>query len=114
MIDRQNKSVNHFLSGDLMHSLRLLYRFRQHVFQDDLERHTVAAPAATLEKVTITLPDAILHPHRVRIILTIEGHVERFEANAITFLGITLGFVDLPDHARVHWFCSPFEIFVER
>jgi hypothetical protein len=36
------------------------------------------------------------------VVFTVESQIERIEAEAIMFLGVTFGFLYLSDHSRIH------------
>jgi hypothetical protein len=62
----------------------------------------MAAPAAGLEEITVTLPPAVDELNFMRVVLAVKGHFQRFDPNAVSLFSVPLRFLDLADHAIVH------------
>jgi hypothetical protein len=62
----------------------------------------MAASPTSAKEIAITIPLAAIVADGVRIILTIDGNGERVKVDAVTFPCITLGLVNLTDHAIIH------------
>lgn len=73
-----------------------------HVFQQQLKSHCMAAKIMTLEIGASTLPFARVVTNGVVVVLSFKRGFKLIEANSLGFLGITLGFVYLADHSTVH------------
>jgi hypothetical protein len=58
------------------------------------------------EIVAITIPFIVGKFDHVGIVLAVNFHSERLEVKAVWFLRVTLGFVNLADHSRVHFTIS--------
>jgi hypothetical protein len=67
----------------------------------------VAAPLMGKEELAVALELAIVEMNLVTVIISMERDVEFVEAKSFALLGIALGFLDLADHAIIH-FQSPF------
>jgi hypothetical protein len=83
---------------------RGLSRHGQHLVQQLLERHGVAAALAEEEEFTVALEGAVVEADLVIVVFATEGDVELIEAETLALLGIALGFFDFPDHSVVHGF----------
>jgi hypothetical protein len=83
-------------------------RWLNHTLKDHLKRHGVAASSACMKKVTITHPMTVLVFYGMRVIGPIKGYRKGTEMNAVFFLGVALGFLNLSDHARIHGCTTPF------
>jgi hypothetical protein len=80
---------------------------RDHVLEQDLERHAVAAALVGDEKFAVAMVGAVLECNCVVVIVTVECNVKFIELEALSFLRVTLGFLQLSDHSVVHTL-SPF------
>jgi len=54
------------------------------------------------EKLAVTLKSTITKGYVMIIIVPMKSKFKLVEAEAIPFLGIPLGFLDLSDHSRIH------------
>src|SRR5690554_1706661 len=62
----------------------------------------MAADATLVEELASASPAAVLVEHLVLIVIAMERHLKGVEPHTIALLGVTLGLLDLADHARVH------------
>jgi hypothetical protein len=70
----------------------------------------MAAPPASLEKVTIASPLIIFEFDSVGIVGSIKCYCKAAEVNPVPFLGVALGFLNFANHARIHGNSTPFEL----
>jgi hypothetical protein len=82
--------------------LRFNY-FWKGVLEKDLKSHAVSTFAMSCEKIAIALEDSAIECYMVIVIITVENNIKFIEAEALPFLRIAFGFVDLADHSRVHY-----------
>jgi hypothetical protein len=54
------------------------------------------------EELTVALKSAVNEFYMMVVVVTVKGQVELVKAKAISLLRITFGFLDLPDHSRIH------------
>jgi hypothetical protein len=83
-----------------------LRRLGKHILEHFFHRHGVTAHTAALEKITIATPITILKSNPVRVILTCNIDRKAFKVNAVAFLCIALGFLDLANHPVIHGYFS--------
>jgi hypothetical protein len=79
-----------------------LDRGGNHVFQQNLKRHRVPTALMGDEELTVALKSTLIKGYMMIIVVAVKGQFELVEAEAISFLGIPLGFLDLSDHSRIH------------
>jgi hypothetical protein len=95
-------------SGSLASSIRSgFHNFRKGFLEQDLQCHAVTTTAMGGEKITITFEDTIIEANVMIVIIAMEDHIKLVKPEPVTFLGVTLGLIDLADHSRVHY-QSPF------
>jgi hypothetical protein len=80
--------------------------FVQHVLQQDLQCHGMAAPAAANEIIAITLPGPIRVADVMGVVLSIDLYGEILKLKAGAFFGVELGFLVFADHSIVHLLIS--------
>jgi hypothetical protein len=71
----------------------------KHILEQFLECHRVRTYSAALEKVAVALPFAIYKPGGVGVVFAVNPDCKGFEMEAVWFLCVTLGFLDLSDHS---------------
>ena len=83
-----------------------LYGCRDHVLQDDLQSHRVAAALMGKEELAIALEFAVVETELVTVVVSMESDLKLIEVKAIALLSVTLGFLDLAYHSIIHWLVS--------
>lgn len=62
----------------------------------------MTAYSPCLEEIAVALPASLVEANDMRTVLPVKRYRELIEADAVTLLCISLGFLDLTDHAVVH------------
>jgi hypothetical protein len=70
-------------------------RGRDHILQDDLKRHGVAAALVSDKELAIALEFSVFEFYLMIVIFSVKSKVERIEPETVVFLGVTLGFLYL-------------------
>jgi hypothetical protein len=66
----------------------------------------MAAALVRQEELAVTAKSAVFKTNMVVIIITVESHIKLIKAEALTILGIAMGFFNLSDHAIIHFLLS--------
>src|SRR5690606_684644 len=77
-------------------------RLRQHIFQDALESHRVAAHTTRFEEAAIAGPLIILKGDGVGVVLTLNGYGKRGELDAVALFSVAFRLLDLANHPIIH------------
>jgi len=77
-------------------------RLGDHIFQEDLERHSMAAYAACIKEGAITRPFPMVVSDNMRIVLAIQRDRKAVKVHPFAFLRIPSGFLSLTDHPIIH------------
>ena len=70
----------------------------------------MAASPAGLKEITVTMPFGIFVLHSMGVILAFKRHLDGIKVDAVAFLGISLGFLNLANHAVVHGLIFSFRL----
>jgi hypothetical protein len=80
------------------------YRFDDHILEQNLKRHGMAAAFMGNEKLAIAIKNTLIVRNMVFAIVTVEIKVKLVEVKAVSILSVTLCLFDLADQSRIH--CS--------
>jgi hypothetical protein len=83
--------------------------YRDHIFEQDLKRHGMAATQMGNEKLAVTLKDPVFELYFVGIVIAIEGELEPLELKSMSFFRIAFRFLNLADHPIVHVYSPYFD-----
>jgi hypothetical protein len=70
-----------------------------HLIKDRFKRHGMTAEAAGLEEIASTMPLPFIVGHVVIAVIPGKNHIELFEYDPVSFLSVTLGFLNFADHS---------------
>lgn len=70
-----------------------------HVLEEDLESHTMAAAFVGDEEFTVAVEGAVIETDIMIVIVAMEGDIEFIEPEAFAVFRITLGFFELADQS---------------
>jgi len=62
----------------------------------------MAAYSSRSEKITVTIPDAMVVGYDMGVVFTLEGNFKRIETDPVPFLSVYLRLLDLTDHSIIH------------
>jgi len=94
-----------------LYSVLGFHGFWEHPLEHFFEGHGVGANAAREEEIAVTGPLTVRESDAVGVVFPVYTDCERFEVEAVSFLGISFRFFDFSDHSIVHIF-SPFQDFI--
>jgi hypothetical protein len=75
---------------------------RNHLLEDDLERHRVTAALMGKEELAVALKLAFVVVNLMTVIVSMESKVEPVEMKTLGLFGVALGLLSLADHAIIH------------
>jgi hypothetical protein len=80
----------------------VLNRFRNHVFQKDLERHGVTASLVGKEEFAVTGKVSFIITDLMVIIVTVEGQFELVETKTLSVFRVSLCLFQFADQSIIH------------
>jgi hypothetical protein len=82
--------------------MRCLSLYWEHIAEDFLQRHGMAAQAPIGEEMAGAVPLSIFIAGVIIVVLATEFHGKLGESYPVGFLSISIGFFNLPDQAGLH------------
>jgi hypothetical protein len=79
-----------------------LDRRGNHILEQDLEGHCVAAALMGQEELAITGKNTVIELYVVVVVISVEGKVKFVEAESLPIFCISFGFFAFSDHSIVH------------
>jgi hypothetical protein len=102
-LEGDKKAARHVMTGgSIFNCLSGFHRGGDHVFENDLHGHRVAATLMGKEELAIAVKLAVLKPDLMTIVITVERKVKFGEAETVRPLSVALGLFSLADHSIVH------------
>jgi hypothetical protein len=105
--DKRRARDNHAPGADSFSSGNL-QRLGEHTCQYAFKRHRVTAYFPCNEEIAIAFPSAIGVLNYMRIVPAIQAGFEMIKFDALSFLSISPGLIDLADHPIIHSSSFPF------
>jgi hypothetical protein len=84
-----------------------LFGNRDHILEQDLERHAVSAAFMGDKELAIALERTVFKTDFVIVVVAMKRNIELVEAETMFLFRVTLGFFDFSDHSVIHTL-SPF------
>lgn len=78
------------------------YRFNDHIFKEDLQRHGMAAALMGKEELAIAIKNAVIIRNMMFTIVAVKIKIKLIEVESMPILGITLCFFYLANHSVIH------------